>query len=118
MGVANSKKDVGLNEPITPNDIELIKNSWEAVNDKEELGIRLMIKMFSLDPEIKYLWIFASNLETDEEMWQNSELKYHARKVVNTVAKILTALISGIASLVLNVLNNDFLSIKKKTRKY
>ena len=48
--------------------------------------------MFCTDPEIKFLWIFASNLETEDEMYTNSDLKYHAKKVVNTLVKILVSL--------------------------
>lgn len=54
--------------------------------------------MFQSDSEIKYLWIFASNLETEEEMLQNSELKYHAKKVTNTLTRIINFLTSPTAS--------------------
>jgi len=49
--------------------------------------------MFHNDSEIKYLWIFASNLETEEEMLNNSELRYHAKKVITILAKILVSLV-------------------------
>lgn len=45
--------------------------------------------------EIKYLWIFASNLETEEEMLNNSQLRYHAKKVIEALDKVLVAVVSN-----------------------
>ena len=53
------------------------------------VGIRIMIKMFKSDTDIKYLWIFASNLETEEKMRNNSEIIYHAKKMTVTIKKLL-----------------------------
>ena len=91
-------------------EIELLKKSWDQLPDKDELsinitklieifssnffyilsvGIRIMIKMFKSDTDIKYLWIFASNLETEEKMRNNSEIIYHAKKMTVTIKKLL-----------------------------
>ena len=52
-------------------------------------------RIFVSHEDIKYLWIFASNLETEEEMLNNSQLRYHAKKVVDALNKILVAVISN-----------------------
>lgn len=51
-----------------------------------------MIKLFKSDTDIKYLWIFASNLETEENMRNNSEIVYHAKKMVASIDKLLSFL--------------------------
>ena len=40
MGVSSSKenKDKESNESLTPNDVQLIKNSWETIQDKDNFG--------------------------------------------------------------------------------
>ena len=48
-----------------------------------------MIRLFRSDTDIKYLWIFASNLETDEKMRNNSEIIYHAKKMITSIDKMI-----------------------------
>jgi hypothetical protein len=40
MGVSSSKegRDKELNESLTPNDIQLVKTSWDSLEDKEHFG--------------------------------------------------------------------------------
>ncbi len=55
----------------------------------------IYIRIFKTHEEIKYLWIFASNLETEEEMLKNSQFCYHAKKLgdsINTVVLALTSI--------------------------
>lgn len=45
MGNSKSKEDCSLpSEPLSPYELDLIRTSWDAVKDKDYLGIRLMIK--------------------------------------------------------------------------
>ena len=46
---------------------------------------------------MKKIWIFASNLDTEEEMLENSQLKYHAKKVIATIDRIVLSLTSSIS---------------------
>lgn len=48
-----------------------------------------MIKLFQSDNDIKYLWIFASNLETEEDMRQNSEIIYHAKRMITAIDRLI-----------------------------
>jgi len=48
-----------------------------------------MIKMFKSDNYIKYLWIFASNFESEEKMRNNSEITYHANKMMIAFKKLI-----------------------------
>ena len=40
------------------------------------------------------MWIFASNLETEEEMLKNSQFCYHAKKLGDSLNNVVTALTS------------------------
>lgn len=46
---------------------------------------------------MKKIWIFASNLETEEEMLENSQVQYHAKKVIATINRIVLSLTSSIS---------------------
>ncbi len=46
-------------------------------------------RLLTYSQEIKNLWIFANNLETKEEMLNNSQLNYHANKIIFTLEKII-----------------------------
>lgn len=41
---------------------------------------------------MKDLWIFANNLETEEEMKNNSQLCYHAEKIVSTLNSVILSM--------------------------
>ena len=45
--------------------------------------------------EIKNKWIFASNLETEEEMLENSQIRYHAKKVIEVLSRIIIQIIES-----------------------
>jgi hypothetical protein len=82
-------------EPITENDIEIIRSGWSSIDSKEELGLDIMVRLFLNNREIKSKWIFASNLETEEEMRSNSQLKYHAKKVIDLLNKVIERVINS-----------------------
>lgn len=44
---------------------------------------------------MKNLWIFANNLETEEEMLNNSQLAYHASKVTDTINQLIGSFTSS-----------------------
>ena len=87
MGVSNSKDNCKLTskEPLTQKDLDLVKSSWALIESKEDLGVAVMIRIFQEHREVKAKWIFAANLETEEEMLKNSQVKYHANKVINVL---------------------------------
>ncbi len=44
--------------------------------------------------EIKHKWIFAANLETEAEMLANSQIKYHAKKIMDVFDKLINTILS------------------------
>ena len=96
-------------EPITENDIEIIKSGWSSINSREEFGLDIMVRLFLNNRDIKSKWIFASNLETEEEMRSNSQLKYHAKKVVDLLNKVVERVIKSDPE---HIDLDDFLLIK------
>ena len=45
--------------------------------------------MFQSKTDVKYLWVFASNLHTEEEMFKNSDMNFHGRKIVSTLDSVI-----------------------------
>lgn len=48
-----------------------------------------MHSLFTAHSEIKYKWIFAANLETEEEMLANSQIRYHSKKIMEVFSQII-----------------------------
>lgn len=104
MGCINSKKysvknymrkeDIDQSDNVTKSDLELIKQSWDSIENKEEIGITVMVLIFQENQEIKNKWIFAANLETEAEMVSNSQLRYHAKKIIEVFNGVIVRLIS------------------------
>lgn len=46
-------------------------------------------RIFQEHKEIKSKWIFATNLETEAEMLSNSQVRYHARKIIDVISRIV-----------------------------
>ena len=78
-----------VNIKLTESDIALIKTSWNSVKDHEELGLAIMIRIFKVHSNIKHVWIFSTRLETEEEIRNDSQVRYHSKKLVNTFDKII-----------------------------
>lgn len=100
MGTTNSKsntsalEDVAKLEPLNQKEVEALKMSWHAIKNKEQIGISTMVRIFQEHKEIKNKWIFATNLETEAEMVSNSQLRYHAKKIIDVLEKIVDKLIN------------------------
>jgi hypothetical protein len=82
-------------EPITENDIEIIRSGWNSIDSRDEFGLDIMISLFLTNRDIKSKWIFASNLETEEEMRSNSQVKYHAKKVIDLLSKVVERIVKS-----------------------
>ena len=89
MGASQSANKTVKSEPVNQDDLNIVKKSWASVSDPQDLGLSIMIYIFQEHKEIKSKWIFAANLETLDEMLNNSQLKYHAKKVIDVLAFIL-----------------------------
>ena len=53
-----------------------------------------VLRIFQEHKEIKGKWIFATNLETEAEMLSNSQVRYHAKKILGVISKIVEKLTS------------------------
>ncbi|CAF0880104.1 unnamed protein product [Brachionus calyciflorus] len=101
MGVANSKngaftlEDVINMPPLNLKEVEALKASWDAIKNKEDIGISTMVRIFQEHKEIKSKWIFATNLETEAEMISNSQLRYHAKKIMDVLSKVVVKAINS-----------------------
>ena len=83
---------------FSKHDLEMIEISWSFVKDKELLGLNTMVRTFETSNEIKNLFGFASNLESSNEMIQNTRVRYHANQVINTLDKIIILLTKSFLS--------------------
>jgi hypothetical protein len=96
MGVSTSdlqKLDKnGSLKLFNENDLEIVKKTWNSIEDLEEFGVSIMIYIFQEHKEIKAKWIFASNLETEFEIRHNSQVKYHSKKVIDVFNLLLSNL--------------------------
>ena len=95
MGVSTSnlkKLDKNGSLKFNENDLEIVKKSWNSIENLEEFGVSIMIYIFQEHKEIKGKWIFASNLETESEIRHNSQVKYHSKKVIDIFNLLLSKL--------------------------
>jgi hypothetical protein len=97
MGAEASKNKYNINKngKITSQDIDLVKTSWLMVESKEDLGVEIMIRLFIDHSHLKTKWIFASNLENEDEMRSNSQLKYHAKNIINILGPVIEKIIGA-----------------------
>jgi len=95
MGASNGKdqpKIIKKEESFDQNDLDIVKKSWKSIENVEEFGVSIMIYIFKEHKEIKNKWIFAANLETEAEIRQNSQTKYHAKKIIDIIQLLLSKL--------------------------
>ena len=79
-----------INFNLSDEELMLIKSSWDVVKSNPEFGIGIMIRIFKVHASIKHVWIFATKLETEEEMRSDNQLRYHAARLVKTFDKLVS----------------------------
>ena len=77
---------------FSKHDLEMIEISWSFVKDKELLGLNTMVRIFETSNEIKNLFGFASSLDLENKMKENSHVINHANQLINTMNKIIVLL--------------------------
>lgn len=87
MGACTGSQRYDFNQKLSPSDIKLITDSWKLVvkSGLSKHGTNLMVKIFIEHKELKPLWRFARNLETEEQMNSNQTLKAHGEKLFNAI---------------------------------
>jgi hypothetical protein len=66
---------------FSENEIGHIQSSWSHV-----------LRMFEQHAHLKDKFIFAHSLETEEEMRQNSQLVYHAMRIIHLIYNMVREL--------------------------
>jgi len=77
---------------FSKHDLEMIEISWSLVKDKQSLGLNTMIRIFESSNEIKNLFGFASSLDLENRIKENSHVINHANQLINTMNKIIILL--------------------------
>ncbi|CAF3380833.1 unnamed protein product [Rotaria sp. Silwood2] len=69
----------------------LVRDTWTDVCNKyyEEVGVSFMVRIFQDYPELRKLWIFAVNLDKEQEIRDNSQVRYHAAKIMYILNEII-----------------------------
>lgn len=80
------------NAKLTQDEIEKIQLSWRLIEDEKEFGLLIMVRLFTAHAHLREKWIFAKDLSTEEEIRANSQLIYHAVKIVQMFTKIISFL--------------------------
>lgn len=87
MGVCAGSQKYDLNQKLSQNEIKVITETWKLVvkSGLSKHGTNLMVKIFIEHKEMKPLWRFSRNLETEEQMNSNQTLKAHGEKLFNAI---------------------------------
>lgn len=87
MGGCTGSQKHDLNQKLSPNEIKVITETWKLVvkSGLSKHGTNLMVKIFIEHKELKPLWRFARNLDTQEQMSSNQTLKAHGEKLFNAI---------------------------------
>ncbi len=55
-------------------------------------NLKLYQRLFLAHPEIRYMWKFAEKLKTEDELRNNPRLKYHGKRIMETIGVALKSL--------------------------
>lgn len=78
------------NAELTEAQIQRVKSTWKLIGDQKEFGLNIMTRIFTKHNDIKHKWIFAKDLNNEEEIRKNPQLVYHATKIMEVMDKIIT----------------------------
>ncbi|CAF0969412.1 unnamed protein product [Brachionus calyciflorus] len=76
---------------LTDDQLERVRLTWKLIKDHRNFGLMIMTRIFTKHSEIKHKWIFAKDLNSDEEIRKNPQLIYHAIKIMETVNKLVSS---------------------------
>lgn len=79
------------NAELTVDQIQRVKSSWKLISDHRDFGLNIMTRIFTKHAEIKHKWIFAKDLNGEDEIRQNPQLVYHATKIMEIMDKVINA---------------------------
>ncbi|RNA20042.1 putative globin-like [Brachionus plicatilis] len=87
MGVCAGSQKYDFNQKLSPSEIKIITETWKLMvkSGLSKHGTNLMVKIFIEHKELKPLWRFARNLDTEDQMSSNQTLKAHGEKLFNAI---------------------------------
>ncbi|CAF1125808.1 unnamed protein product [Brachionus calyciflorus] len=74
---------------LTVNQLDSVKSTWKLIKNHKDFGLMIMERMFLKNSEIKHKWIFAKDLNTEEEIRKNLQTIYHAAKIMEMFNKLV-----------------------------
>lgn len=89
-----NKRKTETTASLTKQDVYLIRKSWKIIvqSGLAKCGTLMMVRVFIEHRELKPLWRFARNLETEDQMNSNATLKAHGEKLFNAIDMAVNSL--------------------------
>ncbi|XP_074521637.1 cytoglobin-2 [Halichoeres trimaculatus] len=77
-------------EPLTDTEREIIQDTWGVVyKNCEDVGVSVLIRFFVNFPSAKQYFSQFQDMEDPEEMERSSQLRHHARRVMNAINTVV-----------------------------
>ncbi|XP_056443206.1 cytoglobin-2 [Gadus chalcogrammus] len=77
-------------EPLTDAEREIIQDTWGRVYENcEDVGVSVLIRFFVNFPSAKQYFSQFQDMEDPEEMERSSQLRHHARRVMNAINTVV-----------------------------
>ncbi|XP_034543409.1 cytoglobin-2 [Notolabrus celidotus] len=77
-------------EPLTDTEREIIQDTWGIVyKNCEDVGVSVLIRFFVNFPSAKQYFSQFQDMEDPEEMERSSQLRHHARRVMNAINTVV-----------------------------
>ncbi|KAM4603880.1 cytoglobin-2 [Polymixia lowei] len=77
-------------EPLSDAEREIIQDTWGRVYENcEDVGVSVLIRFFVNFPSAKQYFSQFQDMEDPEEMERSSQLRHHARRVMNAINTVV-----------------------------
>ncbi|CAN9510165.1 unnamed protein product [Ophioblennius macclurei] len=77
-------------EPLSDAEREIIQDTWGQVyKNCEDVGVSVLIRFFVNFPSAKQYFSQFQDMEDPEEMERSSQLRHHARRVMNAINTVV-----------------------------
>uniref|UniRef100_A0A8C6THE3 superoxide dismutase n=1 Tax=Neogobius melanostomus TaxID=47308 RepID=A0A8C6THE3_9GOBI len=82
-----------LSEPLSDVETEIIQDTWGLVyKNCEDVGVSVLIRFFVNFPSAKQYFSQFQDMEDPEEMEKSTQLRQHARRVMNAINTVVANL--------------------------
>ncbi|RNA03246.1 non-symbiotic hemoglobin 2 [Brachionus plicatilis] len=82
------------NSLLSTSDIILLRNSWREIvhQGQEKFAVEFMVRLFTIYPNFKHLWWFLKDVNTEENLRNNSQVLVHGQKMFDAIDKSIYSL--------------------------